>query len=136
MTEGRSFLSEPNNIGLSLNVDSFRPFKHSPYSVGVIYFVLLNLPQKIRYLPDHVIVAGIIPGPRAEFHGLYQQCTINMHLACHLRECILDFGPFHAFWCYAFERMNGHLGSFPTNHLNIEVQLMRRFVEGVVLLNY
>ena len=72
----------------------------------------------------------------SEFHRLYQQCTINMHLACHLKECVLDFGPFHAFWCYAFERMNGHLGSFSTNHLNIEVQLMRRFVEGVILLNY
>ena len=73
----------------------------------------------------------------SEFHGLYQQCTINMHLVCHLKkECVLDFGPFHAFWCYAFERMNGHLGSFPTNHINIDVQLMRRFVEGVVLLKY
>ena len=29
VTEGRSFLSKPNNIGLSLNVDWFRPFKHS-----------------------------------------------------------------------------------------------------------
>ena len=60
---GRSFLNQPNNLGLSLNVDWFRPFKHSPYSIGVIYFAVLDLPRELRYLPENVIIAGIIPGP-------------------------------------------------------------------------
>ena len=29
--------------------------------------------------------------------------------------------------------MNGHLGSVPANNVNIEVQFMERFVEGVSL---
>ena len=61
----------------------------------------------------------------AGFQQLYGNaaCTINMHLACHLKDCLLDFGPFHAFWCFGFERMNGYLGSMPTNNQAIETQL-------------
>ena len=35
--------------------------------------------------------------------------TPNMHLHCHLRSCILDFGPLHGFWCFPYERYNGVL---------------------------
>lgn len=63
------------------------------------------------------------------FQSLYgpSKCTPNTHLHLHLKGCILDFGPLHAFWCYAFERYNGVLGSMHTNHKSIESQLMRRF---------
>ena len=47
---------------------------------------------------------------------------------CHLRSCILDYGPLHGFWLYAFERYNGILGTIPNNNRSIEVQLMRRFL--------
>lgn len=49
-----------------------------------------------------------------------------MHLHLHLRECFYDYGPPHAFWCYAFERYNGMLGNFPNNQKNIEPQLMKK----------
>ena len=39
------FVNEPNCITLSLNVDWFQPYKRSQYSVGVIYFAILNLPR-------------------------------------------------------------------------------------------
>ena len=63
------------------------------------------------------------------FETLYGKdcCTPNMHLHTHLKQSILDFGPLHSFWCYAFERYNGILGSVPTNQKSIESQLMRRF---------
>ena len=54
-------------------------------------------------------------------------CTPNFHLHLHLKQCFLDFGPSHSFWCFAFERFNGILGSYHTNNRAIEVQLMRRF---------
>ena len=54
--------------------------------------------------------------------------TPNMHMHCHLRSCILDFGPLHGFWLYAFERYNGILGSMPNNGRSIEIQLMKRFL--------
>ena len=53
-------------------------------------------------------------------------CTPNMHLHLHLKECLYDYGPPYAFWCYAFERYNGLLGSFPTNQRNIGSQLMKK----------
>ncbi len=45
------------------------------------------------------------------FQDLYgkDECTSNMHMHCHLRECILDVGPLHSFWCFSFERYNGIL---------------------------
>ena len=63
------------------------------------------------------------------FQQLYgaQYCTPNMHFHCHLKECINDYGPANAFWLFACERLNGYLGSVPTNHQAIEVQLMRKF---------
>ena len=53
--------------------------------------------------------------------------TPNMHLHCHLKECVLDFGPIYSFWCFSFERFNGLLGMYPTNKRNIEIQMMNRF---------
>ena len=55
-----------------------------------------------------------------------KSCTPNMHLHLHLKDCLLDYGPPYAFWCYAFERYNGMLGSFPTNQKCIEPQLMKK----------
>ncbi len=63
------------------------------------------------------------------FQQLYgsSACTPNLHLHCHLKQCFLDFGPAGSFWTFAFERLNGVLGSYPTNHHSIEIQLMRKF---------
>ena len=55
-------------------------------------------------------------------------CTPNLHLNCHLHECIIDYGPPNSFWLFACERLNGIKGAVPTNHQNIEIQLMRKFV--------
>lgn len=44
-----------------------------------------------------------------------QIATPNMHLHCHLRECI-DYGPVHSFWLFSFERYNGLFGRIHTNN--------------------
>ena len=54
--------------------------------------------------------------------------TCNMHLHNHLKECLLDFGPVHVFWCFSFERFNGAFGNFYTNNKSVEIQFMRRIV--------
>jgi len=51
-----------------------------------------------------------------------------MHLHCHLKECIEDYGPVYSFWCFAFERYNGVLGNTITNNRSVEIQLMRKFL--------
>ena len=47
-----------------LNVDWFNPYDETPYSAGVLYFVIQNLPRSERYRFENIILAGIIPGPR------------------------------------------------------------------------
>lgn len=46
-----------------LNVDWFRPQKHSPGSVAVLSLMLLSLPRHERYKLENIIVVGILPGP-------------------------------------------------------------------------
>ena len=67
-----------------------------------------------------------------KFEVLYgsENCTPNLHLHLHLKDCILDYGPGHTFWCFSFERYNGLLGSYHTNRKSIESQIMRNFVHS------
>ena len=48
----------------------------------------------------------------------------------HLKDTLMDFGPPHASWCFAFERYNGVLGSFHTNKKEIEAQIMCKFSQN------
>ena len=57
-------------------------------------------------------------------------CTMNLHLHGHLKECIEDYGPVYSFWLFAFERLNGILGTYHTNNRNISAQLMRNFLDS------
>ncbi len=55
--------------------------------------------------------------------------TPNMHLHGHLAECIEDFGPVYAFWCFSFERYNGILGGYQHNNKVVPVQMIKKFLE-------
>ena len=54
-------------------------------------------------------------------HRLFKQTygkwslTVNYHICLHLPEIIGDLGPPNAFWCFAYERMNGIFAGIPTN---------------------
>lgn len=61
--DGRAFLKQENSFGFMMNIDWFQPFKHTQYSVGAIYLVLMNLPRAERFLPENIILCGVIPGP-------------------------------------------------------------------------
>jgi len=52
---------------------------------------------------------------------------MNLHLHLHLKDCILDYGPPHAFWPFRFERFNSLLESYFSNKKVIEEQIMRKF---------
>ena len=47
--QNATFLSDKNTIGLMMNTDWFQPFKHRQYSIGVVYLVIMNLPQTVHY---------------------------------------------------------------------------------------
>ena len=72
-----------------------------------------------------------------KFEHLYgkERCTPNLHLHSHLKDCLLDYGPAHSFWCFSFERYNGLLGAYHTNKKAIEEQIMRKFVSSQHLRN-
>ena len=57
------------------------------------------------------------------FETLYGKdlVTPNMHLHGHLKEFLLDYGPFQSFWCFSFKRFIGILGSYHTNNRSIEI---------------
>ena len=64
------------------------------------------------------------------FQSLYgaERCTPNMHMACHLKDCMLDFGPLSSFWCFPFERYNGTLEHFKKSWVVPEKQMFRKFL--------
>ncbi len=61
--DGLSFLGSPRNYALMLNVDWLQPFDHTPYSVGVLYLVLMNLPRSEHFKRQNIFLVGIVPGP-------------------------------------------------------------------------
>ena len=60
-----------------------------------------------------------------------QFLTLNIHLHLHLPECFQDYGPCYSFWLFSFERYNGILGRYHTNHRSIEIQLMQKIMENM-----
>ena len=58
----------------------------------------------------------------------FENCTPNMHLHLHLKECLKDYATVHSFWCFSFKRLNGVLGKYHTNNKMIETQIMRKFL--------
>lgn len=72
-----------------------------------------------------------------EFLRLYgsKYCSPNMHMACHLRECMLDYGPLSTFWCFAFEHYNGTLEEIQTSWYRPEKQMLVKFLDKQHLSN-
>lgn len=64
VVDGCSFLNTAFTYALTLNVDWFQPYKHSIWSVGVIYVTIMNLPRQKRYKRKNMVLIGVIPGPK------------------------------------------------------------------------
>ena len=65
-----SFLGSPRNYGFMLNVDWMQPFDHTPYSVGVLYLILMNLPRSEHFKRQNIFLLGIIPGPSEQWNNI------------------------------------------------------------------
>ena len=52
------------------------------------------------------------------------ECGLSdTHMSPHLKECILDFGPLPAFWCFAFELFIGILEDINKSWISPEKQM-------------
>lgn len=60
------FFTEEGNYGCILNVDWFQPYKHTHYSIGVLYLAFFNLPRNQRFRRENVLLIGIIPDMTVE----------------------------------------------------------------------
>ena len=62
------------------------------------------------------------------FQRLYgtDSVTPNMHMHCHLAQCIHDFGPLTSFGCFLLKGTMELLEQTPTNNRSVEVQVMQR----------
>ncbi|CAB4439852.1 unnamed protein product [Rhizophagus irregularis] len=52
------------HLGIMINLDWFQPFELSSYSCEAIYGVICNLPCKIRFKKENMLVLGLLPGLR------------------------------------------------------------------------
>ena len=86
------------------------------WSTFVFACRLLCLPivTRTQINEAHILLADFC----GTFERLYgkEACTPSMHMSLHLKECMLEFGPFSAFWCFPFERYNGILEGFKKIH--------------------
>lgn len=142
----------PPDIGRILHKinSSFASFTADQWKNWVVYFSVLVLPDiladdVLECWRHFVLASRLLSSKEISLTDLkiadallLQFCRrtermfgkdTNMHMHCHLKACIEDYGPSHVFWLYAFERYNGILGSMPNNNKSIETQLMRRFLE-------
>ncbi len=90
MTLDGRFFSSPDNLALSLNTDGVPLFKSSSVSLWPVYFVVLNLPAKIRMNAENVLLGGLWLGPTKPpmklllepiMKSLRQLCTLGLTIA-------------------------------------------------------
>lgn len=70
LVDGCPYLSATYTYALTLNVDWFQPYKHSIWSVGVMYISIMNLPRQKRYKRKNMVLIGVIPGPSEPTHDM------------------------------------------------------------------
>lgn len=97
-------------IGLSYTHRSYLE-TYSPLRITVFGVLFL---KHVHFLVDHIFTKEIVEADELllrfccsiERHYGHEECTANMHMHCHLKDCILDMGPLFSFWCFSFEQYN------------------------------
>ena len=67
---GKDLLADPHTLGLMLNIDWLKPYKHVQYYVGAIYLSIMNLPRQLRFKYENILIIGLIPGPKEPQHDI------------------------------------------------------------------
>ena len=99
-------------------------------SMCLLCDIVSLISQPILTLDDVTRLYRLLHDHHKTYRDVYGkfQVTVNYHMALHLPDIILDYGPPHAFWCFSYERMNGILASTPTNNRSIESEILERYL--------
>ena len=58
-----TFFANPYNYLLMLNCDWIQPYRHTQFSIGIMYVVFENFHRPARFKRENVLIVGVIPGP-------------------------------------------------------------------------
>ena len=77
-------------------------------SMCLLCDIVSLISQPILTLDDVTRLYRLLHDYYRTYRDLYVkfQVPVNYHMALHLPDIILDYGPPHAFWCFSYERMN------------------------------
>ena len=159
--ERRTMLRVPSNMGritksIAKNYKSLNSHEWKSWAIiysahclhGLIsqekYNLLLILIQAVTILSKpycSIALAekaiGLIREYNSKFEQIYggERSKPNMHMAVHILGDIKNYGPIPGFWCFAFERLNGHIGKYQTKSQSLAVSIMRKFTLGNCVLS-
>ena len=105
-------------------VSSFDGFTSDEYKNWTILFSIYCLKDTVPVPDIECLRKFVLACQYLSRRIISNRVTPNMHLHCHLKEYISDFGPIYSFWLFSFERYNGILGSLHNNNKDIECQIM------------
>lgn len=93
------------------------------YNVGDIFFSLQN---SLTMCTHNVNVADTLLQFCRRVQRIYggDVITPNMHMHCHLKSVLFDYGSVYSFWLFSYERYNGILEHQPSSNRCIEAQFM------------
>ena len=58
------YFSDPHDVALGLSTDGFAPFKQHKNTAWPLIIFNYNLPPKIHFHINNILVLGVIPGPK------------------------------------------------------------------------
>jgi len=93
-----ALLSDPHNLSLTWNVDGFPLFKSSKFSIWPLYFVVNELPFKLRMVMENTILGGLWFGEAklnmsTFFKPIFSDLTKLERVGVEVQSCLLP----HAF---------------------------------------
>ena len=80
---------------------------HNHFKIWMIFVKAVYLiTRKHLKKADLLLADSLLLKLATQIEQTYGQafCPPNLHMACHLKECIEDFSSVYSFWCFSFER--------------------------------
>jgi hypothetical protein len=87
---------------------------HTMNLVSAIHIACLRTMTLDRANAYRQYIAAWVKDLPSLYHSV--EARTNNHMAFHIHDFLLLFGPVRSWWCFPFERLIGHLQRLPHNH--------------------